>query len=300
MTSRRSFLKTAAVVSTGLLIAPDLFATGNKRIFTASNKKYIGTQLYTVRALMAKDPIGTLAQVAKIGYKTVEGATYTGAELFYGMPPAQFKMVLDDNGLEMPSGHYALGEAMPAAKGTISNDWEKAVDDAAAVGLKYMVCAYLADSERGTLDHYALSAEKLNAAGAIAQKAGIQLCYHNHNFEFVAQDGKLPYDVLLENTDPDMVKMEMDIYWIYKAKQDPIALFNKYPGRFPLWHVKDMDKTAEQSFTEVGNGIIPFKSIFAHAKEAGLDYFFNEQDVCPGDPLVSMAESYKYIKANLV
>ena len=292
MTSRRSFLKTAAVVSTGLLIAPDLFAL--------SRKKQIGTQLYTVRELMAKDPIGTLAKVAQIGFNNVEGATYTGTELFYGMPPEQFKMVLNDNGLDMPSAHFALGESMPNTKGTISNDWQKTVDDAAAVGLKYMVCAYLADNERGTLDHYAQTAEKFNAAGAITKKSGIQLCYHNHNFEFVEQDGKLPYDILLQNTDPDLVKMEMDIYWVYKAKQDPIALFKKYPGRFPLWHVKDMDNTPKQMFTEVGNGIIPFKSIFQHAKEAGLEYFFNEQDITPGDPLVSMAQSYKYIKANLV
>ena len=292
MTSRRSFLKTAAVVSAGLMVSPELFAM--------SNRRQIGTQLYTVRDLMAKDPIGTLEKVSKIGYKTVEGATYTGSELFYGMPPEQFKMVLSDNGLEMISGHYLLGAAMPNTKGTMVNDWQKAVDDAAAIGLKYMVCAHLSNTERGTLDGYQQTAEKLSAAGAISQKAGIQLCYHNHDFEFVAQDGKLPYDVLLQGTDPDLVKMEMDIYWVYKAKQDPIALFKKYPGRFPLWHVKDMDNTPKQMFTEVGNGVIPFKTIFAQAKVAGLDYFFNEQDVCPGDPLDSMAKSYKYIKENLV
>jgi len=292
MTSRRSFLKTAAVVSAGLIASPDLFAM--------SNRRQIGTQLYTVRNLMAKDPIGTLEKISKIGYKTVEGATYTGSELFYGMPPEQFKMVLSDNGLEMISGHYLLGAAMPNTKGTMVNDWQKAVDDAAAIGLKYMVCAHLSNTERGNLDGYQQTAEKLSAAGAISQKAGIQLCYHNHDFEFVAQDGKLPYDVLLQGTDPDLVKMEMDIYWVYKAKQDPIALFKKYPGRFPLWHVKDMDNTPKQMFTEVGNGVIPFKSIFAQAKVAGLDYFFNEQDVCPGDPLDSMAKSYKYIKENLV
>jgi len=292
MTSRRSFLKTAAVVSAGLIVSPDLFAM--------SNRRQIGTQLYTVRDLMAKDPIGTLEKISKIGYKTVEGATYTGSELFYGMPPEQFKMVLSDNGLEMISGHYLLGAAMPNTKGTMVNDWQKAVDDAAAIGLKYMVCAHLSNTERGNLDGYQQTAEKLSTAGAISQKAGIQLCYHNHDFEFVAQDGKLPYDVLLQGTDPDLVKMEMDIYWVYKAKQDPIALFKKYPGRFPLWHVKDMDNTPKQMFTEVGNGVIPFKSIFAQAKVAGLDYFFNEQDVCPGDPLDSMAKSYKYIKENLV
>jgi sugar phosphate isomerase/epimerase len=292
MTTRRSFLKTTAVASTALLVAPELFALAKKRD--------IGTQLYTVRELMAKDPVGTLEKVAKIGFTTVEGATYTGTELFYGMDPAKFKSVLNSNGLRMLSGHYLLGESMPSTKGTISNDWQKAVDDAAQVGLKYMVCAYLFDTERGTLDHYKQIGEKFNKAGEIARKAGIQFCYHNHNFEFVPQDGKLPYDVLLSGTDPELVKMEMDIYWVYKAKQDPIALFNKYPGRFPLWHVKDMDNTEKQNFTEVGHGVIPFKKVFAHAKEAGMKYFFNEQDQTPGDPLVSMEQSYQYIKANLV
>ena len=291
MTSRRSFLKNSAVLGTGLLMAPDLFAR---------NKKYIGLQLYTVRDAMAKDPMATLAKVAGVGFNSVEGATYTGSQKFYGMEPAKFKQTLKDNGLIMPSAHYMLGEGMAATKGTISNEWQKAVDDAAEVGLKYMVCAYLLDSERGTLSHYKETAHKLNKAGEICKKAGIQLCYHNHDFEFKQEDGKYPYEMLLNNTDEDLVKMEMDIYWIYKAKQDPIALFNRYPKRFPLWHVKDMDKTPKQFFTEVGNGIIPFKDIFKHAKTAGLQYFFNEQDICPGDPFDSITQSYAYIKNNLV
>lgn len=290
MTSRRSFLKSSAMLSAGLLMAPELFA--------AHKKRYVGVQLYTVRDAMAKDPVATLAKVAKVGFNSVEGATYTGTQKFYGMDPAEFKKVLSDNGLIMPSAHFMLGEGMPNAKGTIANDWQKAVDDAAAVGIKYMVCAYLLDSERGTLDHYKETADKLNKAGEITKKAGIQLCYHNHDFEFASQDGKYPYDVLLNSTDADLVKMEMDIYWMYKAKQDPIAMFKKHPGRFPLWHVKDMDNTPKQMFTEVGNGVIPFKKIFAHSKTAGLKYFFNEQDICPGDPFVSITKSYNYIKAN--
>jgi sugar phosphate isomerase/epimerase len=292
MISRRSFLKATAVASSGLLIAP--------RVLANLDTHYIGVQLYTVRELMAKDPLSTLAKVAQIGFNSVEGATYTGTEKFYGMDPATFRKALKDNGLSMFSEHYVLGESMPDTKGTLSNDWQKAVDDAAAVGLKYMVCAYLFDSERGTLDHYKQTADKLNKAGETAKKAGLQLCYHNHSFEFDAQDGKLPYDVLLTQTDANLVKMELDIYWTYKAKQDPIALFAKNPGRFPLWHLKDMDNTPKQFFTEVGNGVIPFKEIFAHAEHAGLKYFYNEQDVTPGDPLVSMAKSYAYIKENLV
>ena len=291
MTSRRSFLKTTSMLSAGLLVAPNLFAR---------NKKYIGVQLYTVRDAMAKDPAGTLAKVAQVGFNSVESATYTGTQKFYGMEPAEYAKVLKDNGLINPSGHYMLGEGMPATKGTIINEWQKAVDDAAAVGIKYMVCAYLLDSERGTLTHYKQTADKLNKAGEICKKAGIQLCYHNHDFEFIKEDGKLPYEALLNYTDPKLVKMEMDIYWMYKAKQDPIAMFNRYPGRFPLWHVKDMDSTPKQMFTEVGNGVIPFKDIFKHAGTAGMQYFFNEQDICPGDPFDSITKSYGYIKKNLV
>lgn len=294
MTTRRSFLKSSAVYSAGLLIAPDLLNY---------NHKYIGLQLYTVRDAMQSDPAATLAKVAKLGYNSVEGATYTGTQKFYGMEPAEFSRVLKQNGLIMPSSHYRLGEEKTngeAAKGTLLYNWDKAVDDAAAVGIKYMVCAYLSDPERGGLDHYKKIADDFNKAAEVCKKAGIQFCYHNHNFEFVKQGSTFPYDVLLDNTDKNLVKMEMDMYWVNKAGQDPIALINKHPGRFPLWHIKDMDKTAEKNFTEVGNGSIDFKKIFKYADKAGLKYFFVEQDKTPGDPFNSITQSITYIKKNLV
>jgi sugar phosphate isomerase/epimerase len=290
MTNRRSFIKTSALLAAGLLAAPNLYAF---------DKKYIGLQLYTIREAMEKDPKAALAKVASLGYTSVEGATYTGSQLFYGMAPAEYAKLLKANGLIAPSSHYMLGESMDA-KGTITNGWQKAVDDAAAVGTKYMVCAYLLDPERGTLDHYKATADKFNKAAEICKSAGIQFCYHNHDFEFEAQGGKYPFDVLLENTDKNLVKFELDLYWASRAKQDPIALFNKYPGRFPLWHVKDMDKTAAQGITEVGNGSIDFKKIFAQSKKAGLDYFFVEQDITPGDPFDSISKSISYLKKNLI
>jgi sugar phosphate isomerase/epimerase len=252
---------------------------------------------------MEKDPAGTLAKVAEIGYNSVEGATYTGTEKFYGMDPATFSSHLKKNGLIMPSSHYRLGEEKnkgEAVKGTILNDWDRAVDDAAAIGIKYMVCAFLSPAERGGADHYKYIAEQLNKAGQRCKKAGIQLCYHNHDFEFVEQDNKVPYDILLDETDRNLVKMEMDIYWVKKAGKDPLTLFNQHPGRFPLWHLKDMDNTPEHSFTEVGNGIIDFKKIFKYASKAGLKYFFVEQDKCPGSPFDSISKSIAYIKKNLV
>lgn len=294
MTSRRFFLKSTTALSAAF------FVKGPVSGFAAT--PLIGLQLYTVRDLMAKDPIGTLQTVAKIGYTSVEDATYTGTEKFYGMDPATFRKVLSDNGLVAPSGHYRLGEEKSAevVNGTMLHDWQKAVDDAASVGLKYMVCAYLSTEERGTIDHYKMLADDFNKAGAICKKAGIQFCYHNHDFEFAKQGDVYPYDILLSSTDKDLVKMEMDLYWVTKAGLDPVELIKKNPGRFPLWHVKDMDKTPEKMFTEVGNGVIDFKKIFGYKDLAGMKYFFVEQDKCPGSPFDSITQSITYIKKNLV
>src|SRR5450432_2063746 len=148
MTSRRSFIKSTSLLSAGLFITPGDFKLKNT---------LIGLQLYTVRDAMDKDPASALAKVAQIGYTSIENATYTGTEKFYGMSPGDFKKLLKQNGLVIPSGHYRLGEEKTKdeiVKGTILHDWDKAVNDAAAVGLKYMVCAFLSPDERGNLDHY--------------------------------------------------------------------------------------------------------------------------------------------------
>jgi sugar phosphate isomerase/epimerase len=295
MTSRRVFIQSASALSAAVFVKGPLHAL--------SASPVIGLQLYTVRDAMGQDPLGTLAKVAQIGYNSVENATYTGSEKFYGMDAATYKKVLSENGLAANSGHYRLGEETnngAPVQGTILHDWQKAVDDASSVGLKYMVCAYLSSQERGSLDHYKQLADIFNKAGETCKKSGIQFCYHNHDFEFEVQDGVFPYDILLEKTDKNLVKMEVDLYWIKKAGQDPLALFKKHPGRFPLWHVKDMSKEADQSFAEVGSGIIDFKTIFQHKAQAGMKYFFVEQDKCPGSPFDSITHSYNFIKSNLV
>jgi len=295
MTSRRVFIQSASALTAAV------FVKGPLRVLNAA--PVIGLQLYTVRDAMGKDPMGTLAKVAQIGYNSIENATYTGSEKFYGMDAVTYKKVLSDNGLAANSGHYRLGQEMEKGapvQGTILHDWQKAVDDASTVGLKYMVCAYLSAQERGDLDHYKQLADTFNKAAETCKKSGIQFCYHNHDFEFQNQDGVFPYDILLEKTDKDLVKMEVDLYWIKKAGQDPLALFQKHSGRFPLWHVKDMSKEADQSFAEVGSGIIDFKTIFQHKDQAGMKFFFVEQDKCPGSPFDSITHSYNFIKTNLV
>jgi len=295
MPTRRSFIKSSSLLTAGVFIKPDLFKYKKKGL--------IGLQLYTVRDAMQKDPAATLARVAQIGYNSLEGATYTGTENFYGMNAKAFAKLIKQNGLVMPSGHYRLGEEKnkgEAVQGTILHNWDKAVENAAAVGIKYMVCAYLSEQERGGNDHYKYIADQLNKAGEICKKSGIQLCYHNHDFEFTVQENTQPYDILLNQTDKELVKMELDLYWVSKAGKDPIAMFNEHPGRFPLWHVKDMDKTASKAFTEVGNGTIDFKKIFTQKNNSGMKYFFVEQDMTPGDPFESITKSIKYIKSNLV
>ncbi len=303
MHTRRQFLKQTALFGAGALAVPSLSS-----FLTPSDKQAIGLQLYTVRDAMASDPTGTLARVAQIGFNSLEGATYTGTEKFYGMSPAAFGSLLKKNGQVMRSCHYRLGEDSAGApqlidgefKGTVLHGWDKAVEDGHALGLKYMVCAWLSPNERLSLDHYKSLAQQFNIAGEKCKKAGIQFCYHNHDFEFDAQNGKYPYDVLLENTDADLVKMEMDLYWVSKAGHDPVQLFEAHPGRFPLWHLKDMDNTPAHAFTEVGNGTIDFKRIFANADKSGMKYFFVEEDKCPGSPFDSITKSITYIKKNLI
>jgi sugar phosphate isomerase/epimerase len=295
MQTRRIFLKNSAIFSAGALVAPQF---GVKSLLY--DHKLIGLQLYTVRDAMQNDPAGTLQKVASIGYNSVEAATYTGNELYYGMDVKRFSALLKSNGLVMPSAHYAIDEGPNPPKGSLLNDWQKAVDDAAAMGQQYMVCAYLPETNRKTLDDYRKVADIFNKAAETCKKSGIQFCYHNHNFEFPPIDGVVPYELLLKNTEDPLVKMEMDLYWVVKAGHDPLQLFKEHPGRFILWHVKDMDHTAGKSFTEVGNGIIDFKTIFKHANEAGMKRFFVEQDICPGSPFDSIAKSIAYLKSDIL
>ncbi|MDP4151441.1 MAG: sugar phosphate isomerase/epimerase family protein [Bacteroidota bacterium] len=298
MPSRRTFIKSSSLFSAGILAAPSFYSLSRYK------KWDLGVQLYTVRDQMDKDPSGTLAKVAQIGFNTVEGTYSPGGEKFYGMEATAFTAMLKQHGLTMPSAHYRLGEEAPdgemKVRGTLLHDWDKAVEDAHAIGLKYMICAWLSPAERGGLDHYKKLAEIFNKAAEKCKAAGIQFCHHNHDFEFEQQDGHRYYDVILDNTDKNLVKMEMDLYWVTKAGMDPIAIIEKHPGRFPLWHLKDMDNTPEHSFTEVGHGTIDFKKIFAHSGQAGLKYFYVEQDKCPGSPFDSISQSIAYVRQNLI
>jgi sugar phosphate isomerase/epimerase len=286
MISRRDFLRGTAAGAAALLAGTELA----RNLFANPYGKPIGLQLYTVRDELERDVPGTLKQVAAIGYKEVE--IYD----LYGMPPAQFTKLLKDNGLTAVSGHYLLNVE--------ETQWEKKVAEAKELGLKYTVHAILDPPERKSLEDYKRHVELWNKIAEQAHKAGMQFCYHNHDFEFQKFDGVTVYDYLFKHLDPHLVQFEMDCFWVTHAGQDPVALMKQHPGRFPLLHIKDLKAGILPStefdarmglFTEVGKGTIDWKRIFAAAPTGGMKHFFVEQDYCEIAPLESIKISYEYL-----
>ena len=280
---RRNFVKSLVLGAAGASFAPEILAT--------PQKKDLGVQLWNIREYLKKDLIGSLAKLAKLGYNQLEVFGYDGT--YWGKTPKEFNKICNDLGLTIISAHFETGR-IDKAKGTLWYGWDKAVEDAAQMNIKYMVCAWLFKEERTSMDLYKELTDKLNTAGEACRQANIQFGYHSHNFEFPPINGIVPYEFILEKTDPELVKMEADLFWFTKAGIDPVVYFKKHPGRFPLWHVKDMEKGSEQ-FAEVGHGIINFDRIFAARQVAGLKYFFVEQDQTSREPFESLAMSRDYI-----
>ena len=283
--NRRTFLQSTAGLS----------ALSMLRLEAHPNAKSVGLQLYTLREDIQKQGIEKiLAEVAKLGYKKVENFGYNQGK-FFGKTPTEYRKLLDDNGLKAISGHYmtARSNSFGVMDG-LTRNWDKVIEDAAVVGQEYAVIAYLIDNERKPEDYKQLF-DQLNKGSEVAKKAGLTLGYHNHDFEFTQKiDGEKPYDLLLKNTN---VIMEVDLYWVAKAGENANEYFSKFPGRFPLWHLKDMAKTERKEFAEVGVGSIDFGALFKNAEKAGLKHYFVEQDVCQRPPLESIKISIDNIQA---
>lgn len=286
---RRNFIKNTTVLSASALLVNPL----ELDFVLEANLKNVGLQLYTVREDMNKDALGTLRQIKSIGYSHVESAGYNKRQ-FYGQSKENFKMILEDLGLKMYSGHTATGIGAGKDSYNMSNNWEAVCEDAAFMGQKYIVCGWFSPDERKTIDDYKRFAQLFNKCGEKAKEYGLQFCHHNHDFEFLPLGGLVPYDILLNETDKNLVKFELDHYWTQKANVDSIQLMNKHKGRFPLWHIKDMDNTPSKSFTEVGSGIINYTTIFTSKAKKYMDLYFIEQDSNhKGSPLQSIEVSYK-------
>ncbi|KFF00811.1 xylose isomerase [Chryseobacterium formosense] len=254
----------------------------------------LAIQLYTVRNAVSKDLEKTLERLAVLGFKNLEIYGYNGT--FFGKNRTEFKSILKNTGLEIISSHHRTG-ITDKENGTLLQNWDKTLEDLNFIGSKYAVCSYLPEAER-TIGNYQKLPEVLENAGKLSKQNGIQLAYHNHDFEFLKMDNENNfYDFILKNTSSDLVKIELDLYWISKAGLDPLDYFEKYPKRFPLWHVKDM-KSDTKDFTEIGNGTIDFKRIFEAKEKAGLEHWFVEQDSSDKDIFESISMSTKYIKEN--
>ena len=290
MNARRNFLKQSALLSTGLAMNPTEFLKTSTKI---------GIQLYTLRDAIAKDVKTVIGQVAAAGYKEVETFGLSNDQQFFGLSVKEFGQLLKANNLTSPSGHY-----MPAKmlfENGDGDDVKMLCDVGHTLGHKYIVIPYLEEPRRKTIDQYKELAERMNKAGEICKKANLQLAYHNHDFEFLQIDGQRGYDILMNNTDKSLMKLELDLYWVVRAGLDPIALFKKQPGRFPMVHVKDMDKADRTLNTEIGNGSINFKKILASAAIGGVKHFYLEQEnnYVP-DTVSSIQKSYSYIRKNLL
>ena len=300
MLNRRKFLVGTGAAALGALVLPKSASA----FFTEAGEHPIGLQLFTLFNVIDAYVKGNLKKVANIGFKEIESA-FSKLPGYYGMKPKEFAALCRSLGLSWKS-HHVLGApfklppgtklpkgmTLPAHMRNLKDDMQSLVDEAAEGGIPYLVCANI---PTGTLDEIKSSVEILNKTGELCKKANIQLCYHNHDMEFKNVEGKIPYHLLLSETQPDLVKMELDLAWATKAGVDPVELFKAHPGRFPLLHVKDISKDFT-TLEPVGEGVVDFKRIFANVKIAGAKHYFVEHDM-PKDAFASIATSYKNLRA---
>ena len=241
----------------------------------------LGVQLYTLRSAMAGRVEETLERVAAIGYQEVEFVR----SLYFAHSPTEIREMLARTGLHAPASHIAP---------TFETDaWARILDEANEAGHEYVVVASIPESMRADLDSWRRTAEAMTGAGERARAAGLQYAYHNHDFEFIEMDGRVPFDVFCEESDPDLVQIELDLYWIIHGGGDPVAFFNRWPGRIPLVHVKD--RTPEGEMADVGAGVIDWVELFQYIGHAGMKHFLVEHDR-PDGPFRSIEASYRYLR----
>ena len=262
---RRDFIKISGNIAAGFVLAPIACKLMPGDVETSKLAKF-GIQLWTVKTALGKDPQGVLKQLSVDGYKLIESFEGTKG-IFWGMSNTEFKKFMDDLGMTIISSHC-----------NIEKDFQKKADEAAAIGMKYLLSPFIGVQK--TVDDYKKVAEKFNQCGAICKKAGLRFGYHNHDHDFNSIEGQLAQDIYMENTDPDLVDFEMDIYWVVTAGQDPEAWLKKYKNRFRLCHIKDRIKgaTVKDASCILGEGSIDYPRIIKTAKKNGVQYYIVEQE----------------------
>lgn len=275
MNTRREFLIKSGLLAAGSVLLPSYALTSKKDIA-------YGVQLYSFRDAMAKDAKGTLEQIAAIGIKKIESAR-SGKGHYYGLSPAQMKDTCNALGMKLTSGHVALDDK-----------FDKTMEEAVASEQEYLICSSM-PSKGQTVDNYKKVAEAFNKAGERCKKLGVKFGYHNHEYEFESENGEVLYDVLMDNTQADLVHMELDLGWVIVGGKDPLDYFKKYPGRFPLWHLKDMNMTKKES-TEFGKGGLDIATMMANTEASGVEHIFIEQEEYADTPLESMKHNMAFLK----
>ncbi len=275
MKSRRKFLAQSGAFTVGATLLPSF-------TFAAPDMPKLGVQLYSFRDAMAKDARGTLEKIAGIGFKEIESAR-SDKGLYYGLSPEEMKTVCQNLGMKIISGHVALDD-----------DFQHTMDQAVASGQEYVICSSM-PTQGQTVDNYKQVADRFNQAGEDCKKLGLKFGYHNHGYEFETDKGDILYDILMDNTEPDLVHMELDLGWVVAAGEDPLDYFERYPGRFPLWHLKDMNMDKKES-TEFGKGGLDIAAMMAHEKESGVEHIFLEQEEYASTPFESMEENMEFLR----
>jgi sugar phosphate isomerase/epimerase len=289
MTNRRTFIKNASLLAAAALVAPS---------FLLKKKYKLGLQLFSIREAMARDLKDTLKQVAAFGYEEVEIYGFSDSK-YYKLEPAVFKNILDDNNLTTSSGHYDLNKFM--LPGSTDDQMFRYVDEciegAHTLKQKYIVWPWL-DPDSRTIDKFKVVADKLNRIGERLKPANLKVAYHNHDFEFVDYNGQIGYDIILRETDSSLVKLQADLYWLSNAsKLKPHDYFAQYPGRYPMWHLKDMSKQDRNLHEIMGEGTIDFKSILKDDELAGVEHMFVEQgNNYHPDAMQNVGKSALYVK----
>jgi len=290
--SRRHFLgRTALAIAGGSLLSPGLAALARRR-----KGELTGVQLYSIRTDMMKAPLETLKALRAMGYVHVEHANYVNRK-FYGWPAAEFRKILDDLGLKMPSGHTVMsGRHWDESKKDFTDAWKQTVEDAAALGQQFVISPSMENTIRRDYDKLRAFMEVFNRSGELCNRYGMKFGYHNHDFEFAPVDGTTGFEILTTETDPALVALELDLYWAVKAGQDPLAIFARWPGRVRCCHVKDAGPAPERQMRDVGAGTIDFRTILARGRAAGLTHWFIEHDN-PADPIASVRASAAHLTA---
>jgi sugar phosphate isomerase/epimerase len=284
---RRDFLKLSAALGAGIAFGPLSGCSSTGKAQSTINNNF-GLQLYTLRDDLPKDPKGVLTQIASFGYKELEG--YEGPQgLYWGMKNTEFKSFLDGLGMKLVASHCNTRQ-----------DFERKAAEAGAIGVKYLIEPYLGAQK--SLDDYKRAAERFNQSGEICKRNGLRFAYHNHDYSFKPVEGQLPQDVMMQNTNKDLVDFEMDIYWVVNAGQDPEAWFRKYKDRFRLVHVKDRQRgvgdTSKNVSVVLGTGSINFPQILKTGAENGVKHFMVEQEAYEGTtPLAAVKANADYMKS---